>query len=56
MFSFVGVQMDAKAALEAIADYIDARADFSEEFSLCSDSEESTLAPIVERFKSALVD
>lgn len=48
--------MNAKAMLEAIADYMDARNDNAESFELDPDAEDLTLAPIIERFESALVD
>lgn len=46
--------MDAKAALEAIADYIETRQSVAESVALGIDSEEETLASIVERFANAM--
>lgn len=51
-----GHYMNAKAMLEAIADYMDARTDCAESFELDADAEEATLSPIIKRFEAALVD
>lgn len=48
--------MDARAMLEAIAEYIDARADGAETFELDAEAEEATLTPIIKRFEAALVN
>lgn len=46
--------MDARAALQAIADYIETREAVSESVSLGIDSEDEALASIVDRFANAM--